>query len=64
MAALIDADAASELVQPVREMAANTYDVLEANALLQGEGMDIVEDAGYQGTKRPDAPARASCTRL
>jgi len=60
MKAHIGADAASGLVHTVRGTAANTHDVVEANALLQGKEVDVFADAGYQGAdKRPDAPARA-----
>ena len=57
----IGADAASGLVRTVRGTAANTHDVVEANALLQGKEVDVFADAGYQGAdKRPDAPARVT----
>ena len=61
MKAHIGADAASGLVHTVRGTAANTHDVVEANALLQGKEVDVFADAGYQGAdKRPDAPARVT----
>ena len=49
MKAHIGVDAESGLVHTVRGTAGNVHDVVEANALLQGEETEVIADAGYQG---------------
>ena len=56
MKAHIGVDADSGLVHTVRGTSANVNDVIEANALLDGEEEVAFGDAGYQGVdKRADA---------
>ena len=61
MKAHIGVDAESGLVYTVRGTSGNVNDVVEANALLHGDEIEVFADAGYQGAhKRPDAKSSVS----